>query len=178
MMCSNSRRRLRACWVLASLRRRCAPRRHQPVRWAPCWTTPPVSSPPARSGCRRMGAISACRSAALAAPGCLTEADQLRRRLRHKAAMGQDRVHIINAAGHCRLAGQCQRRRAAPGSGCMPLPAARSTTAHHRQVQNQIVPYLRSPEVVDTADRRVRQLKTIDWAVNDGLGSYFWQHNC
>ena len=48
-----------------------------------------------------------------------------------------------------------------------------------RQYQQQVAPYLRGWEAV-LGHQRVgvyANSKTIDWALQDGLGSYFWQHN-
>ncbi|QNI07917.1 DUF1906 domain-containing protein [Mycobacterium kubicae] len=47
------------------------------------------------------------------------------------------------------------------------------------QYKNQIVPYLRSWESVIGHQRTglYANSKTIDWALHDGLCSYFWQHN-
>lgn len=47
------------------------------------------------------------------------------------------------------------------------------------QYQQQVAPYLRAWESVIGHQRTgvYANSKTIDWALQDGLGSYFWQHN-
>lgn len=105
--------------------------------------------------------------------------------------MGSRSCPVINTAReHCRLAGRCQRRRAARQTGVRlhaaaggptsaPIYASIDDNPSYEQYKNQIVPYLRSWESVIGHQRTgvYANSKTIDWAVNDGLGSYFWQHN-
>ncbi len=68
---------------------------------------------------------------------------------------------------------------AAGGPASAPIYASIDDDPSHDQYKNQIVPYLRSWESVVGHQRTgvYANSKTIDWAVNDGLGSYFWQHN-
>lgn len=69
--------------------------------------------------------------------------------------------------------------RAAGGPTSAPIYASIDDNPSYEQYKNQIVPYLRSWESVIGHQRTgvYANSKTIDWAVNDGLGSYFWQHN-
>lgn len=68
---------------------------------------------------------------------------------------------------------------AAGGPTSAPIYASIDDNPSYEQYKNQIVPYLRSWESVIGHQRTgvYANSKTIDWAVNDGLGSYFWQHN-
>ncbi len=68
---------------------------------------------------------------------------------------------------------------AAGGPPSAPIYASVDDNPSYGQYKNQIVPYLRAWESVIGHQRTgvYANSKTIDWAVRDGLGSYFWQHN-
>ncbi|MEB3969113.1 DUF1906 domain-containing protein [Mycobacterium ulcerans] len=68
---------------------------------------------------------------------------------------------------------------AADGPPSAPIYASVDDNPSYEQYKNQIVPYLRAWESVIGHQRTgvYANSKTIDWAVRDGLGSYFWQHN-
>jgi len=68
---------------------------------------------------------------------------------------------------------------AAGGPASAPIYASIDDDPSLDQYKNQIVPYLRSWESVVGHGRTgvYANSKTIEWAVHDGLGSYFWQHN-
>ena len=68
---------------------------------------------------------------------------------------------------------------AAGGPAGAPIYASIDDDPSLEQYKNQIVPYLRSWESVVGHQRTgvYANSKTIDWAVHDGLGAYFWQHN-
>lgn len=68
---------------------------------------------------------------------------------------------------------------AAGGPASAPIYASIDDDPSLDQYEKQIVPYLRSWESVVGHERTgiYANSKTIDWAVHDGLGSYFWQHN-
>lgn len=68
---------------------------------------------------------------------------------------------------------------AAGGPPSAPIYASVDDNPSYEQYKNQIVPYLRAWESVIGHQRTgvYANSKTIDWAVRDGLGSYFWQHN-
>ena len=68
---------------------------------------------------------------------------------------------------------------AAGGPAGAPIYASIDDDPSLEQYKNQIVPYLRSWESVIGHQRTgvYANSKTIDWAVHDGLGAYFWQHN-
>lgn len=68
---------------------------------------------------------------------------------------------------------------AAGGSYGAPIYASVDDDPTPQQYQQLIAPYLRGWESV-LGHQRVgvyANSKTIDWALHDGLGSYFWQHN-
>jgi hypothetical protein len=68
---------------------------------------------------------------------------------------------------------------AAGGSYGAPIYASIDDDPSYEQYKNQVAPYLRGWEAV-LGHQRVgvyANSKTIDWALHDGLGSYFWQHN-
>ena len=68
---------------------------------------------------------------------------------------------------------------AAGGSTGAPIYASIDDDPTPDQYKNQVAPYLRGWESV-LGHQRVgvyANSKTIDWALQDGLGSYFWQHN-
>jgi hypothetical protein len=68
---------------------------------------------------------------------------------------------------------------AAGGPAGAPIYASIDDDPSLEQYKNQIVPYLRSWESVVGHQRTgvYANSKTIEWAVHDGLGTYFWQHN-
>jgi hypothetical protein len=68
---------------------------------------------------------------------------------------------------------------AAGGPAGAPIYASIDDDPSPEQYKNQIAPYLRSWESVVGHQRTgvYANSKTIDWAVHDGLGAYFWQHN-
>jgi hypothetical protein len=68
---------------------------------------------------------------------------------------------------------------AAGGPANAPIYASIDDDPSYDQYKQQIVPYLRSWESVIGHQRTgvYANSKTIDWALHDGLGSYFWQHN-
>ena len=72
-----------------------------------------------------------------------------------------------------------QLHSAAGGPAAAPIYASIDDDPSYDQYKNQIVPYLRSWESVIGHQRTgvYANSKTIDWALHDGLGSYFWQHN-
>jgi hypothetical protein len=68
---------------------------------------------------------------------------------------------------------------AAGGSNGAPIYASIDDDPSPDQYKQQVAPYLRAWESV-LGHQRVgvyANSKTIDWALQDGLGSYFWQHN-
>jgi Domain of unknown function (DUF1906) len=68
---------------------------------------------------------------------------------------------------------------AAGGSYGAPIYASIDDDPTPDQYKRQVAPYLRGWESV-LGHQRVgvyANSKTIDWALQDGLGSYFWQHN-
>ncbi|MBN3454084.1 MULTISPECIES: DUF1906 domain-containing protein [Mycolicibacterium] len=68
---------------------------------------------------------------------------------------------------------------AAGGSNGAPIYASIDDDPTFEQYKQQVAPYLRGWESV-LGHQRVgvyANSKTIEWAVQDGLGSYFWQHN-
>ena len=68
---------------------------------------------------------------------------------------------------------------AAGGSYGAPVYASIDDDPTFEQYKQQVAPYLRGWESV-LGHQRVgvyANSKTIDWALQDGLGSYFWQHN-
>ena len=68
---------------------------------------------------------------------------------------------------------------AAGGPVAAPIYASIDDNPTYEQYRQQVAPYLRGWESV-LGHRRVGlygNSKTIDWALQDGLGSWFWQHN-
>src|SRR6476469_6737558 len=68
---------------------------------------------------------------------------------------------------------------AAGGSYGAPIYASIDDDPSPEQYKQQVAPYLRGWEAV-LGHQRVgvyANSKTIEWATQDGLGSYFWQHN-
>lgn len=72
-----------------------------------------------------------------------------------------------------------QLHAAAGGPATAPIYASIDDDPSYEQYKGQIAPYLRSWESVIGHQRTgvYANSKTIDWALHDGLGSYFWQHN-
>jgi hypothetical protein len=68
---------------------------------------------------------------------------------------------------------------AAGGPPNAPIYASIDDDPSYEQYKSQIAPYLRSWESVIGHQRTgvYANSKTIDWALHDGLGSCFWQHN-
>lgn len=68
---------------------------------------------------------------------------------------------------------------AAGGPDSAPIYASIDDDPSYEQYQGQVAPYLRGWESVVGHDRTgvYANSKTIEWAVQDGLGSCFWQHN-
>src|SRR3984957_17352375 len=72
-----------------------------------------------------------------------------------------------------------QLHMAAGGPAGAPIYASIDDDPSFEQYKQQVAPYLRGWESV-LGHQRVGvygNSKTIDWALQDGLGSYFWQHN-
>ena len=72
-----------------------------------------------------------------------------------------------------------QLHTAAGGPVAAPVYASIDDDPSFDQYKQQVAPYLRGWEQV-LGHNRVgvyANSKTIDWALHDGLGSYFWQHN-
>lgn len=72
-----------------------------------------------------------------------------------------------------------QLHQAAGGPVAAPIYASIDDDPSYDQYKQQVAPYLRGWESV-LGRQRVgvyANSKTIDWALQDGLGSYFWQHN-
>jgi Domain of unknown function (DUF1906) len=72
-----------------------------------------------------------------------------------------------------------QLHTAAGGSVGAPIYASIDDDPSYDQYKQQVAPYLRGWESV-LGHQRVgvyANAKTIDWALHDGLGSYFWQHD-
>jgi hypothetical protein len=72
-----------------------------------------------------------------------------------------------------------QLHSSAGGSVGAPIYASIDDDPSFEQYKQQVAPYLRGWETV-LGHQRVgvyANSKTIEWAVQDGLGSYFWQHN-
>jgi hypothetical protein len=72
-----------------------------------------------------------------------------------------------------------QLHTAAGGPAGAPIYASIDDDPSYEQYKQQVAPYLRGWESV-LGHQRVgvyANSKTIDWALHDGLGSYFWQHN-
>lgn len=72
-----------------------------------------------------------------------------------------------------------QLHAAAGGPDHAPIYASIDDNPSYEQYQEQVAPYLRGWESVIGHDRTgvYANAKTIEWAVQDGLGSLFWQHN-
>jgi hypothetical protein len=72
-----------------------------------------------------------------------------------------------------------QLHAAAGGPATAPIYASIDDDPSYDQYKQLIAPYLRSWESVVGHQRTgvYANSKTIDWALHDGLGSYFWQHN-
>ncbi len=68
---------------------------------------------------------------------------------------------------------------AAGGPEDAPIYASIDDNPSYEQYKSQVAPYLRGWESVVGHDLVgvYANSKTIDWAVQDGLGSWFWQHN-
>ncbi len=68
---------------------------------------------------------------------------------------------------------------AAGGPVGAPVYASIDDDPSYEQYKQQVAPYLRGWEAVLGHQRTgvYANSKTIEWAVQDGLGSYFWQHN-
>ena len=67
----------------------------------------------------------------------------------------------------------------AGGSYGAPIYASIDDNPSYEQYKSQVAPYLRGWEAV-LGHQRVgvyANARTIDWALQDGLGSFFWQHN-
>jgi hypothetical protein len=72
-----------------------------------------------------------------------------------------------------------QLHTAAGGPVGAPIYASIDDDPSYEQYKQQVAPYLRGWESV-LGHQRVgvyANSKTIDWALHEGLGSYFWQHN-
>ncbi|KUI41759.1 hypothetical protein AU198_11320 [Mycobacterium sp. GA-1199] len=68
---------------------------------------------------------------------------------------------------------------AAGGSQGAPIYASIDDNPTYEQYKQQVVPYLRGWEAV-VGKQRVgvyANSRTIEWALQDGIGTYFWQHN-
>jgi Domain of unknown function (DUF1906) len=72
-----------------------------------------------------------------------------------------------------------QLHTAAGGPAGAPIYASIDDDPSYEQYKRQVAPYLRGWESVVGHQRTgvYGNSKTIDWALQDGLGSYFWQHN-
>jgi hypothetical protein len=72
-----------------------------------------------------------------------------------------------------------QLHTAAGGPPGAPIYASIDDDPSYEQYKQQVAPYLRGWESVIGHQRTgvYANSKTIDWALQDGLGSYFWQHN-
>ncbi|HEU4360850.1 MAG TPA: DUF1906 domain-containing protein [Mycobacterium sp.] len=72
-----------------------------------------------------------------------------------------------------------QLHAAAGGPASAPIYVSIDDDPSLDQYQQQVAPYLRAWESVIGHQRTgvYANSKTIDWALQDGLGSYFWQHN-
>lgn len=68
---------------------------------------------------------------------------------------------------------------AAGGRASAPIYVSIDDDPTPEQYQQRVAPYLRGWESVIGHQRTgvYANSKTIDWALQDGLGSYFWQHN-
>lgn len=72
-----------------------------------------------------------------------------------------------------------QLHAAAGGPDSAPIYASIDDNPSYEQYQAQVAPYLRGWESVIGHERTgvYANSTTIEWAVQDGLGSWFWQHN-
>lgn len=72
-----------------------------------------------------------------------------------------------------------QLHTAAGGPATAPIYASIDDDPSYDQYKQQVAPYLRGWESVVGRQRLgvYANSKTIDWALHDGLGTYFWQHN-
>ncbi len=72
-----------------------------------------------------------------------------------------------------------QLHAAAGGPAAAPIYASIDDDPPYEQYKQQVAPYLCGWEEVLGRDRVgvYANSKTIDWALQDGLGSYYWQHN-
>jgi hypothetical protein len=72
-----------------------------------------------------------------------------------------------------------QLHAAAGGPAGAPIYASIDDDPSYDQYKRQVLPYLRAWESVIGHQRTgvYANSKTIDWALHDGVGSYFWQHN-
>ena len=72
-----------------------------------------------------------------------------------------------------------QLHTAAGGPVDAPVYASIDDDPSYQQYNEQVAPYLRGWESVIGRERTgvYANSKTIEWAVQDGIGSYFWQHN-
>ncbi len=72
-----------------------------------------------------------------------------------------------------------QLHTAAGGPANAPIYASIDDDPSYEQYKGQVAPYLRGWQSVIGQQRLgvYANSKTIDWALHDGLGSYFWQHN-
>ncbi|WP_109788553.1 DUF1906 domain-containing protein [Mycolicibacterium confluentis] len=68
---------------------------------------------------------------------------------------------------------------AAGGSYGAPIYMSIDDDPSHEQYKQQVAPFLRGCESVLGHQRTgvYANSKTIEWAIQDGLGAYFWQHN-
>ncbi len=87
--------------------------------------------------------------------------------------------HGGQAAGEQHAKRGWQLHVAAGGSYRAPIYASIDDDPSPEQYKQQVAPYLRGWEAVIGHKRTgvYANSKTIEWAVQDGLGSYFWQHN-
>jgi hypothetical protein len=78
---------------------------------------------------------------------------------------------------HARRGWQLHTAAGDPASA--PIYASIDDDPSYEQYKQQVAPYLRGWESVVGHQRTgvYGNSKTIDWALQDGLGSYFWQHN-
>ena len=72
-----------------------------------------------------------------------------------------------------------QLHTAAGGPAGAPIYASIDDDPSYEQYKQQVAPYLRGWESVIGHQRTgvYGNSKTIEWALQDGLGAYFWQHN-
>ncbi|CAJ1495649.1 DUF1906 domain-containing protein [[Mycobacterium] kokjensenii] len=72
-----------------------------------------------------------------------------------------------------------QLHTAAGGPDDAPIYASIDDNPSYEQYKQQVAPYLRGWQSVIGAERTgvYANSPTIEWALQDGLGAYFWQHN-